>query len=124
MVRKREFRETSPSFCAMASERVDWRFRNWLRFGLSDYEPSVRNHAPATSSGRSLGARDLWLADKLFKESPVVDHCLAQLFGAGLPKRLPHRDAVTGAIIFHNQWMIHRNICGTLFKIAYRIAAQ
>jgi hypothetical protein len=51
-----------------------------------------------------------------------MNHGLAQVFGAGLPPRLTKRGFVGRAVIFENQWMMHRKIRGTLFKIAYGIA--
>src|ERR1051326_3459829 len=52
-----------------------------------------------------------------------MDHCLAQVFGVGLPLRLTNRDCMGRPVIFHNQWMVHGNICRPLFKVTYRIAA-
>ena len=52
-----------------------------------------------------------------------MDHCLAQVFGICPPLRLTNRDRVGCTVIFHNQWMVHRNICRPLFKVGYRIAA-
>jgi hypothetical protein len=51
-----------------------------------------------------------------------MNHCLAQVFRVGLSLRLPNRDFVRRPIVFQNQWMIHRDICRPLFKIAYRVA--
>ncbi|MGA2591856.1 MAG: hypothetical protein ABSH32_18245 [Bryobacteraceae bacterium] len=51
-----------------------------------------------------------------------MNHCLAQVFRVGLSLRLPKSDFVRCPVVFHNQWMIHRDICRPLFKIAYRVA--
>ena len=53
-----------------------------------------------------------------------MNHCLAQVFRVGLPKSLPKCDFVGCPIVFQNQWMVYRNICGALFKVAYRIAPR
>jgi hypothetical protein len=53
-----------------------------------------------------------------------MDHCLAQVFRAGLPLCLPKRDCVSRSVVFQNQRMIHGDICRPLFKITYRIAAR
>jgi len=53
-----------------------------------------------------------------------MNHCLAQLFRVGLPARLPERDFVSRSVIFQNQRMIHRDICRSLFKVAYRVAPR
>jgi hypothetical protein len=66
----------------------------------------------------------LWLADQLQKKRPVMNHCLAQVFCAGLPLRMAKRDSVGCPVIFHNLWMVHWNICRTLFKVTCRIAAR
>src|SRR4030095_3007994 len=50
-----------------------------------------------------------------------MDHCLPQVFCAGLALHLAERDFVSGSIVFHNQWMVHGDISCTLFKITYRI---
>src|ERR1700730_1639757 len=66
----------------------------------------------------------LWLADQLLKKGPVVNHGLAQVFGASLSPRLTKRALVGCPVIFENQWMAHRDIGLTLFKVAYRIATR
>jgi hypothetical protein len=71
---------------------------------------------------RDLWMRCLWLADQLLKKRPVMNHGLPQVFGAGLPPRLTKRGLVGCTVIFENQWMIHRDIRRSLFKVAYRIA--
>src|SRR5664280_3645648 len=43
--------------------------------------------------------RTFRLADQLLEEGPVMDHRLAQLFGAGLTPGLPKRDRVGRAIV-------------------------
>jgi hypothetical protein len=53
-----------------------------------------------------------------------MNHCLAQFFRAGLPPRLPKRDFVSRSVVFQNQWMIHGDICRSLFKVTYRIAPR
>jgi hypothetical protein len=53
-----------------------------------------------------------------------MNHCLAQVFRAGLPPRLPKRDFVSRSVVFENQRMIHGDICRPLFKVAYRIAPR
>lgn len=53
-----------------------------------------------------------------------MNHCLAQVFRAGLPPRLPKRDVVSRSVVFQNQWMIHGDICRPLFKVTYRIAPR
>ena len=73
---------------------------------------------------RALCARQFRLADQFLKERPVVNHCLAQLFGTGLPPRLAKRYFMAGSVILHDLWMIHGDIRCTLFKITYRIAAR
>jgi hypothetical protein len=52
-----------------------------------------------------------------------MNHSLAQVFGAGPPLLVPKRALVGCAVIFENPWVIHGDIRGTLFKVAYRIAA-
>jgi hypothetical protein len=69
---------------------------------------------------RVLSTRRLWLADQLLKKRPVMNHGLAQVFGAGLPPRLTKRALVGCTVIFENQWMIHGDIRRTLFKVANR----
>ena len=71
-----------------------------------------------------LGASHLGLADKLVKERPVMNHCLAQVFGAGVAAGVAESDFMPGAIAFDNKWMIHGDVRGTLFKIADRIATS
>ena len=53
-----------------------------------------------------------------------MNHCLAQVFGGGLPPRLPKRDLVSRSVVFQNQRMIHGDICRPLFKVTYRIAPR
>jgi hypothetical protein len=53
-----------------------------------------------------------------------MNHCLAQVFRAGLPPRLPERDFVSSPVVFENQWMIHGDIRGPLFKVTDRIASR
>jgi hypothetical protein len=53
-----------------------------------------------------------------------VNHCLAQVFRASLPPRLPERYFVSRSVVFQNQWMIHGDICRLLFKVTYRIAPR
>jgi hypothetical protein len=72
---------------------------------------------------RHLYARWLWLADQLFKKRAVMNHGLAQVFGAGLPAFLTKSALVGSTVIFEDQRMIHGDIRGTLFEIADRIAA-
>jgi hypothetical protein len=69
-----------------------------------------------------LWTRRFWFADQLLKKRAVMNHGLAQVFGAGLPTCLTKRASVGGAVILENQWMIHRDICGTLFEVTDRIA--
>ena len=52
-----------------------------------------------------------------------MDHCLTQVLCAGPPLRMAQRDFVGGSVILQNQWMVHGDICRTLFKVTYRIAA-
>ncbi len=73
---------------------------------------------------RALSTRYLWFADQLLKERSEVNHGLAQVFGAGLAPRLKKSAFVSYTIIVENQWMIHRNICRTLFKITHWIATR
>src|SRR5579862_8130585 len=51
-----------------------------------------------------------------------MNHCLAQVFRAGLPLRLPNHDFMSRSIVLKNPGMIHRDIRGPLFKVTYRIA--
>jgi hypothetical protein len=60
---------------------------------------------------------------QFLEKRPVMNHGLAQIFGAGLPARLTKRASMRRAIIFDNQRMIHGDIRRALFKIADRIAA-
>jgi len=53
-----------------------------------------------------------------------MNHCLAQVFSVGLPQRLPKRDFMGCPVVFQNQWMVHGDICGALFKVAYRVAPR
>jgi len=53
-----------------------------------------------------------------------VNHCLAQVFRAGLPPCLPQRDFVSRSVVFQNQGMVHGYICCPLFKVTYRIAPR
>ena len=62
------------------------------------------------------------LADQFLEKRPVMNHCLAQFFRAGLPPRLPKRDFVSRSVVFQDQWMANRDICRSLFKVTNRIA--
>jgi len=53
-----------------------------------------------------------------------VNHCLAQFFGVGLTANLPKRYFVRLSIIIEDQWVIHRDICSPLLKVADRIASS
>jgi hypothetical protein len=53
-----------------------------------------------------------------------MNHALAQFFGAGLSLRLEKRASVGRTVIFENQRVIYGDVCRTLFKVAYRIAAR
>src|SRR5271157_806070 len=54
-------------------------------------------------------ARRFRLVDQLLKKRAVMNHSLAQVFGAGLPLRLTNRGLVGCTVICENQWIIHRN---------------
>jgi hypothetical protein len=73
---------------------------------------------------RALCARHLWLCNQLLKQSAVVNHRLAQIFGAGLPLRLKKCAPVRRTVIFENERMVHRDIRRSLFEVAYRITAR
>src|ERR1700680_2496926 len=47
-----------------------------------------------------------------------MNHGLAHLFGRGLAPIVPQRDLVRGAIVLHNQRMVHRNFRSALLEIA------
>jgi hypothetical protein len=53
-----------------------------------------------------------------------MNHCLAQVFGVGLPSCLPKGDFVSRSIVLENQWMIHGDIRRPLFKVTYWIATR
>jgi len=73
---------------------------------------------------RALSTRYLRFGDQLLKERSKVNHGFAQVFGAGLAPRLKKCALVSGTVVIENLWMIHGNIRGTLFKIAYWIATR
>jgi hypothetical protein len=75
-------------------------------------------------SRRSPGEGHLRLVDQLLEERPVMNHCLAQLFGVGLPARLPERNLVSRPVVLQNQRMIHGDIRRALLKVADRIAPR
>jgi hypothetical protein len=53
-----------------------------------------------------------------------MDHCLAQVFCAGLPLCLAKRDFVGFSIFFHDQWVVHRDISRALLKVTYGVATR
>ena len=63
----------------------------------------------------------LWLANQFLEKRPVVNHCLAEIFCAGLPPCLTERYFVCRPVILKNQRMVHGDICRPLFKVTYRI---
>jgi hypothetical protein len=75
------------------------------------------------SSGRSLPNGQLGFANQFLKKSPVMNHCLAQVFSVGLSLSLTNRDFVGRPVICENQWMVHGNIGRSLLKVTHRIAA-
>ena len=61
---------------------------------LLSVEISPIHRRQTTFSLGPLATGHLWLSDQLFKKRPVMNHCLAQVFRAGLPARLTNRDFV------------------------------
>ena len=73
---------------------------------------------------RALRKRYPWLADEFLKKRSVMNHDLAQVFGAGLPLRAAKRALVGGAIVLENLWMIYGDIHPALFNALDRVAAR
>lgn len=72
----------------LAATRIYWQYQKYCQ-----QDPRCVPHF--TSSLRSgLRSRCLRLIDQLFKKSPIMNHGLAQVFGAGLPPRLTKRTFV------------------------------
>ena len=82
----------------------------------------VTIYGQVTRYGRSPLAYDSrsGLADQFFKQCPVMNHRLTQVFRVGLPLRLPKGDFVSRSVIFHNQWMIDGDIRRSLLKVTAR----
>jgi hypothetical protein len=55
--------------------------------------------------------RQLSLANQFLKKSAVMDHRLAQVFGAGLTLSLTERDIVGRTVILKDHRVVHRDIC-------------
>jgi hypothetical protein len=66
----------------------------------------------------------LWHSDKLIKKRPVMNHGLAQFFGAGFAADLTVGDSVGQAVVFEDERVADGNIRGALLKVTDRIAAR
>src|SRR5271154_3590762 len=80
--------------------------------------------ASTVTSGRRSCPSLFRLPDEFLKKSPVMNHRLAQFFGARSSQCLARRDCVSSPVIFRHQWMIHGNVRCTLLEIADRIASR
>jgi hypothetical protein len=59
---------------------------------------------------RVLGTCRFWLAHHLFKKRAVMNHGLAQIFGAGLSLCLTDRRGMGPSVIIENQRMVRRDV--------------
>ena len=71
-----------------------------------------------------LGAGQFGDGDEFVEERAVVNHGLAQFFGAGFAAGLTIGDSVGQAVIFKDERMADGNIGGALLKVTHRIAAR
>jgi hypothetical protein len=71
-----------------------------------------------------LGAGQLRDGDEFVKKRPVMNHGLAQFFGAGFAAGLTIGDSVGQAVILEDKRMADGNIGGALLKVTHRIAAR
>src|SRR5580698_7406915 len=81
-------------------------------------------HTVRKPDARVLGKRWPWLADEFLKKGAVMNHDLAQVFGAGLALRAAKSALVGCTIIFENARMTDGDLRRALFKVADRVAAR
>jgi hypothetical protein len=62
--------------------------------------------------------------EKFVKERPVVDHGLTHFFRAGFIALPPQRQCASGAIILHDDRMIHRQVVRTPIEIREGITTR
>jgi hypothetical protein len=61
---------------------------------------------------------------KFVKERTVVDDCLTQFFRAGFITLLPQRESTSGAVILHDDRMIHRQVVRAPIEIFERVSTR
>src|SRR5208282_3644775 len=52
-----------------------------------------------------------------------MNHRLAQIFRTGLATCMADGDFMRGPVVFHYEWMVHRDIRRALFEVTYRVTA-
>jgi hypothetical protein len=61
---------------------------------------------------------------KFVNERPVVDHCLTHFFRAGFIALPPQRQCASGAIVLHDDRMIHREVVRTAIEVFEGVATR
>lgn len=68
----------------------------------------------------------LWFSgvEEVLEERPVVDHCLAQVFGGCLTALLADRDVVRRSVVLNDVRMVYGDVGGALLEVTDGVATN